>query len=235
MAAAPITTTTENTNTNVAPPAAIESPPVAHSQPVEIRHGQLPHIAIEDGAEQELEEEDYLTSASVTESTTTSDALSSHVRKRTLDEVDGDEGLEYADDAYGSEDVDEASSNGADDYGDAVCPQDAPPSPPRKHITITPPIANVQLSVTNLTPTAVVNMTPAKKRRTSGSYSPIVSPPRVRKRSSEELEADDLEYESSCEQREQTTVTTKRVRTSPVPANEEKPPAVILRVPPHLS
>jgi hypothetical protein len=226
MAAAPITTTTENTNA-VVPPVAVEPPPVAHSQPVEIRHKQLPHVELEDGAEQELEEEDYLTSASVTESTATSDAVPSHARKRTLDEVDGDEGLEYADEAYASEDADVVSSNGTDDYGDAVCPQDTAP-PCGKHTTITPPIANVQLSAATVIPTVVVNLTPAKKRRTSGTYSPA----KVRKRSSEELEADDLEYESSCEA---TTVTTKRIRTSPDPTKGEKPPAVILRVPPHLS
>ena len=234
MAAAPITTSAENTNTNVVPPAALESSPVVHSQPVEIRRGQLPHIEIEDGAEQELEEEDYLTSASVTESTATSDAVPSHMRKRTLEEIDGDEGLEYADDAYASEDADATSSNGADDYGDAACLHDTAP-PCGKHTTITPPIANVQLSVTAITPTAVANLTPTKKRRTSGSYSSAVSPTRVRKRPSEELEADDLEYESSCEQPKTNRATTKRVRTSPDPVNEEKPPAVILRVPPHLS
>jgi hypothetical protein len=236
MAAAPVTTTAENTKTNVVPPAVVELPPVTHSQPVDIRHGQLPHphIEIGDRAEQELEEEDYLTSASVTESTTTTDAVPSHVRKRTLDEVDGEDGLEYADDAYASEDADAVSSNGADDYGDAVYLQDAVPLS-EKHTTITPPFANVQLSVNTATPTTVANLTPTKKRRTSGSYSPAVSPARVRKRSSEELEADDLEYESPSEQREASVVATKRVRTSPEPVNGEKPPAVILRVPPHLS
>ena len=234
MAPAPVTATAENTNTNVAPPPAVESSPVAHPKPVEIRHGQLPRIEVGDGAEQELEEEDYLTSASVTESTTTTDAVPSHVRKRTLDEVDCDEGLEYADDAYASEDADAASSNGGDDYGDAGYLQDEA-SLQEKHITITPPIAKVQLSVTTTTPTAAVTLAPTKKRRTSGSYSPAISPARVRKRSSEELEADDLEYESSSEQREASLATSKRVRTSPEPVNGEKPPAVILRVPPHLS
>ena len=234
MAAAPITSTTENTNTNDVPPAAVQSPPVTHSQPVEIHHGQHTHIEIEDGTEQELEEEDYLTSASVTESTTTSDAIPSHMRKRTLDEVDGDDGLEYADDAYASEDVDAVSSNGVEDHGDVVCPENAAPHC-GIHTNITPPIANVQLSVTAVTPTTVVNLTPVKKQRTSGSYSPTVSPARVRKRSSEELEADDLECESSCEQREAPTVTTKRVKKSPDHVSGEKPPAVILRVPPHLS
>ena len=236
MVPAPITTTTENANvnTNVAHPDAVESSPVARSQPVEIHHGQLPHIEIEDGAEQELEEEDYLTSASVTESTTTSDAVPSHVRKRTLDEVDGDDGLEYADDAYVSEDADAASSNGADDYGDAVCSEDVALLC-RKHTTVTPAIADVKLSVTTVKQSAVANPAPKKKRRTSGSYSPAVSPARGKKRSSEELEADDLEYESSCEQRETTAVAKKRIRTSPDPVNEDKPPAVILRVPPHLS
>ena len=233
MAAAPVTATPENTNTDTVPPVVVQSPPVTHSQPVEIRHGQLPHIDVEDGAEQELEEEDCLTSASVTESTTTTDVVPSHMRKRTLDEVDGDE-LEYADDVSASEDADAISSNGADDYGDPAYLQDTA-SLYDKHTTITPPIAKVQLSVTTATPTAVVNLTPTKKRRTSGSYSPAISPARVRKRPSEELEADDLEYESPCEQREANLVTTKRVRTSPEPVNGDKPPAVILRVSPHLS
>jgi len=227
---APAPTAAENADANVAPPTTVESPPITHPQPVEIRHGHLPRIEIKDGAEQELEEEDSLTSASVTESTTTTDAVPSHVRKRALDEVDGDEGLEYADDAYASEDADAVSSNGAEDYGDAGYLQDAA-SLHEKHTTITPPIAKVQLSVTTGTPTAAVTLTPTKKRRTSGTYSPA----RVRKRSSEELEADDLEYESPCEQREASLVTSKRVRTSPEPVNGEKPPAVILRVPPHLS
>lgn len=231
MAAAPVTATAENTNAKVVAPAVVESPPVPHPQPVEIQRGQRPHIEIEDGAEQELEEEDYLTSASVTESTTTTDAAPPHVRKRTLDEVDGDEGLEDVDDAYASEDADATSSNGADDDGDAVYLQDVVPQ--EKHTTITPPIANVQLAVTT-TLTTVVNMTPTKKRRTSGSYSPALSPARVRKRSSEELEADDQEYESPTEQREPSTVT-KRVRTSPEPLNGEKPLTVTLKVPPHLS
>jgi hypothetical protein len=151
-----------------------------------------------------------------------------------LDEVDGGEALEEADDAYGSEDADAASSNGGDDYGDPVYLQDTAPPPYVKHTTITPAIANVQLSVTTATPTAVASTTPTKKRRTSGTYSPAVSPARVKKRSSEELEADDLEYESPCERREVIT-TTKRVRTSPEPVNGEKQPAVVLKVPPHLS
>jgi len=234
MATAPTTTTAENTNANPAPPPVVEPPLKTHPQPVEIHHGQLPHIETEDGAEQELEEEDYLTSASVTESTTTTDVVPSHVRKRTLDEIDDDEGLEYADDAYASEDADAVSSNEAEDCGDTVYLQDAA-SLYEKHTTITPPIAKVQLSVTTATPTTVVNLTPTKKRRTSGSYSPAVSPVTARKRSSEELEADDLEYESPREQREANSVSTKRVRTSPEPVNEERPPAVILRVPPHLS
>jgi len=33
------------------------------SQPVKIRHGQLPHVEVEDGSEQELEEEDCPSSA----------------------------------------------------------------------------------------------------------------------------------------------------------------------------
>ena len=230
MAAAPVTAAAENTNTSptAVPPAVTESPPVTQSQPVEIHHERFPQVEVEDVAEQEPEEEDYLTSASVTESTTTTDAVPSHVRKRALDEVDGDEGLEYADDAYGSEDA--ASSNGADDYGDAVYLHDTAP-PYEKHTTITPPIANVQLSVPTGAQTTVVNLTPTKKRRTSGTYSPA----RARKRSSEELEADDVEYESPCEQRKASAVTTKRVRTSPEPEDGEKPPAVILKVPPHLS
>jgi len=227
---APAPATAENTDANIVPPTAVEPPPITHSQPVEIRHGQLPRIEIKDGPERELEEEDSLTSASVTESTTTTDAVSSHVRKRALDEIDGDEGLEYADDAYVSEDADAVSSNGGEDYGDAGYLQDAS-SLHEKHTTITPPIAKVQLSVTTGTPTAAVTLTPTKKRRTSGTYSPA----RVRKRSSEELEADDLEYESPCEQREASLVTSKRVRTSPEPVDGEKPPAVILRLPPHLS
>ena len=229
MLPAPASATAEDTN-NVAPQTIVESPPVTNSQPVEIRHGQLPRIEIKDGAEQELEEEDYLTSASVTESTTTTDVVPSHVRKRTLDEVDGDEGLEYADEAYASEDVDVVSSNGAEDDGDAVYLQDTPLH--EKHTTITPPIAKVQLSTD--TPAAAVTLTPKKKRRTSGTYSPAVSPARVKKRSSEELEADDLEYESPCELREASLVTSKRARTSPEPVNGDKPPAVILKVPPHL-
>ena len=104
-----------------------------------------------------------------------------------------------------------------------------------KHTTITPPIAKVQLSVTTATPTAVVNLTPTKKQRTSGSYSPAISPTRVRTRPSEELEADDLERESPCEQREANLVTTRRVRTSPEPVNGNKPSVAILRVPPRLS
>ena len=156
------------------------------------------------------------------------------MRKQTLDEVDGDEGLEYADDAYASEDGDAVNRNGADDYGNGPYLQDAA-SLDGKHTTITPPIAKVQLSVTTATPTATVNPTPAKKRRTSGSYSPVVSPARVRKRSSEELEADDPEYESPCDQREANPVTSKRVRTSPEPVSGEKPPAVILRVLLHFS
>ena len=234
MVVAPVTTAAENTKTNVVSPAVVESPPVARSQPVEIRHGQLPRIEIGDGAEQEVEEEDYLTSASVTESTTTTDAAPPHVRKRPLDEIDGGEGLEYADEVCASEDADAASSNGADEYEDAVSPQDATPLY-EKHTTVAPPIANVQLSVTTAAPTTVANMTPTKKRRTSGTYSPAVSPARVRKRSSEELEADDLDYEIPGGQREASTVTTKRVRTSPEPVNGEKPPAVIMKVPPHLS
>ena len=234
MAAAPVTTTAEDTNATTVPPVVVQSPPVANSQPVEIRHGQLPHIETEDAAEQELEEEDCLTSASVTESTTTTDAVPSHVRKRTLDEVDGDECIEDADDADGSEGADATSSNGADEDGDAVYLQDTA-SVYGKHTTITPPIAKVQLSVTTATPTSVVNMTPTKKRRTSGSYSPAVSPATARKRSSEELEADDLEYESPSERREASPGTTKRVRTSPEPVNGEKPPAVMLKIPPHLS
>jgi hypothetical protein len=43
-------------------------------------------MEIEDSAEQELKEVDRPTSASVTESTTTTDVVPLHVRKRTLDE-----------------------------------------------------------------------------------------------------------------------------------------------------
>ena len=39
------------------------------------------------------------------------------------------------------------------------------------------------------------------------------------KRTSEELEADDLEYESPCKRHEASLVTTKRVRTLPEPVN----------------
>jgi hypothetical protein len=53
-------------------------------------------------------------------------------------------------------------------------------------------IAKVQLPVTTATPTAAVNLTPTKERRTSEFYSPAVSPAQVWRRSSEELEADDL-------------------------------------------
>ena len=193
MGAAPATTTSKDTNTATIPPVVVRSPPVANSQSVEIRHGQLPHIETEDATEQELEEEDCLTSATVTESTTTTDVVPSHVWKWTLDEVDGDEGIEDANDADGSEGADAASSNGADEDGDAVYLQDAA-SVYGKH-NITPPIAKVQLSVTTATPASVVNMTPMKKQRTYGSYSPAVSPA---KRSSEELEADDVEYGSPC-------------------------------------
>ena len=131
------------------------------TQPVEIRHGQPPRIETEDGAEQELEEEDCLASTSVTESTTTADVVPSYVRKRTLGEVGDDEDLDYADDAYASEDADAASSNGVGDYGNTVYLQDEA-SLHRKHTTITPPIAKVQLPVTTATPTAVVGLTPTR-------------------------------------------------------------------------
>ena len=88
--AVPVATSAENTNSDVVPPAAVEPHTVTHAQPVALRHGQLPRIEVEDGVEQEVEEEDYLTSASVTESTTTTDVVPSHVRKRTLEEVDDD-------------------------------------------------------------------------------------------------------------------------------------------------
>ena len=141
MAAAPVAATAENTNVDTVPPVVVQSPPITHSQPIGIRYEQPPRIETEDGSEQELEEEDCLTSASVTESTTTTDIVPSHVRKRTLDEVDDDEGLDYADDTHASEDADAASSNGADDYGDTVYLQDEA-SLYGKH-TITPPIAKV--------------------------------------------------------------------------------------------
>jgi len=59
----PAPATVENADTKITPPAAVESPPITRSQPVEIRHRQLPCIDIKDGAEQELKEEDFLTSA----------------------------------------------------------------------------------------------------------------------------------------------------------------------------
>ena len=73
-------------NAYVASPAVVEPHPVAHAQPVALRHGQLPRIEVEDGAEQEVEEEDCLASASITKSTTTTDVVPSHVRKRTLED-----------------------------------------------------------------------------------------------------------------------------------------------------
>ena len=65
-----------------------------------------------------------------------------------------------------------------------------------KRTAITPPIAKIQVFVTMAMRTMVVNLTRTKKRRTSGSYSPGVSPARVKKRSSGELKVDDLERES---------------------------------------
>ena len=156
MAAAPVAATAENTNADTVPPVVVQSPPITHSQPIEIRYGQPPRIETEDGAEQELEEEDCLASTSVTESTTTTDVVPSHVRERILDKVDDDEGLDYADDAYASEDADAASSNGVGDYGNTVYLQDEA-SLCEKHTTITPPIAKVQLSVTTAMP-----MTPTR-------------------------------------------------------------------------
>ena len=99
MVTALVITTAENANPNTVTPIAVQSSPVTDSQQVEICHGQPPHTEVEDGAEQGLEEGDCLTSASVTESTTTTDVVPSYVRKRSLDEVDGDESLEYVDDA----------------------------------------------------------------------------------------------------------------------------------------
>jgi len=64
-------------------------------------------------------------------------------------------------------------------------------------------------------PTTAANLTPTKKRKTSGPYSPAVSPARVRKRSSEELKIDDLEYESLRKQREVILATTKRTGCRP--------------------
>ena len=188
-------------------------------------------MEVEDGAEQELEEEDCLTSTSVTESTITIDVV---LHTCGNERWTRSTATKAYDDASASEDADAVSSNGADGYGDGAYLEDAA-SLYDKHTTITPPIAKVQLSFTTATPIAMVNLTPTKKRRTSGSYSPAISPARVRKRSSEELEADDLEYEGPCEQREVSLATAKRVRTSPEPVNGEKPPAVILRVPSHLS
>ena len=86
VATAPATATTENANTDVVPPAVTESLPVAHSQPVEIPRRQLPHMEIKDSAKQEFKKVDRPTSASVAESTTMTDVVPSHVRKRTLDE-----------------------------------------------------------------------------------------------------------------------------------------------------
>ena len=150
-----------------------------------------------------------------------------------MDEVNGDK-LEYADSISTSEDTDVISSNGTDNYRDPAYLRDTALLY-NKHTTITPPIAKVQLSVTTATPTAVVNLTPTKKQRTSGLYSPVISPTRVRTWPSEELEADDLEHESPCKQCEVNLVTTKRVRMSLEPVNGNKPLAAIFRVPPHLS
>ena len=132
---------TSTAASDAVPPAVVQSPPVSHSQPVKICHRQPPNIEVEDGAEQELKKEDCLTSASVTESTTTTDVVPSHMRKRTSDKVDGDE-LEYADNASASEDADAISSNGADDYGNSAYLQDTA-SLYDKHTTIIPPIAKV--------------------------------------------------------------------------------------------
>jgi len=52
-----------------------------------------------------LEEEDCLTSTSVTESVAITDVVPSNVRKRTLDEVDDDGGLAYVEDTYASKDA----------------------------------------------------------------------------------------------------------------------------------
>ena len=65
MAAAPAAATVENTNVDTIPPVVVQSPPITHSQPVKIRYRQPSCIETKDGAEQELEEEDCLTSASV--------------------------------------------------------------------------------------------------------------------------------------------------------------------------
>jgi hypothetical protein len=81
MATGPGTATAENINADTVPPVVVQSPLVTHSQPVEIDHRQLRHIEVEDDAEQELEEEDWLNFASATESTTKTDVVPSHVRK----------------------------------------------------------------------------------------------------------------------------------------------------------
>ena len=162
------------------------------------------------------------------------DAVPSHVQKQNLNEVDDDKDLDYADDAYTSEDADAVSSNGADDYGDTVYLQDKV-SLYEKHTTITPPIAKVQLLVTMTMPTAVVSLTLTKKRRTSGSYSPAILLTTARKWSSEELETNDLKYESPCKWHEVSLVMMKRIRTLPESMNGEKPPMVMLRVPLCLS
>ena len=63
MTVAPVTVTAENTNANAVHAVVVQLPPVTHSQPVEILDGQLPHIEVEDGAGQRLEEKDCPTSA----------------------------------------------------------------------------------------------------------------------------------------------------------------------------
>ena len=70
--------------------------------------------------------------------------------------------------------------------------------------TTASPMAKFWLSVATATLSTVDNMTPRKKRRTSGSYLP-------------------REYESPCERHGASLVTTKRVRTSSEPLSREKP------------
>ena len=82
-----------------------------------------------------------------------------HVRKRTLEKVDGNKGLGYVDDTYASKDGDMVSSNGADEYGDGPHLQDTA-SLDGKHTTITPPTTKVLLSVT--TPNTMVKLLPTE-------------------------------------------------------------------------
>ena len=118
-------------------------------------------MEVEDGAEQELEEEDCLTSVSVTESTITIDVV---LHTCGNERWTRSTATKASDDASASEDADAVSSNGADDCGDGVYLEDAA-SLYDKHTTITPPIAKVQLSVTTAMATTIVNLT---RRRSEG-------------------------------------------------------------------